>query len=177
MSVRVFLAAGLLTGLWLCAAHAAEPGGPPPPTPGGPPPFGPGPGLPPPLKEADANKDGKITRAETDAAIAARFKAADANTDGTLDAKEFASAMPKPPEPPKDVPKAPDGRPHRPPFDPAARFGATDWNGDGKLSLDEFAVPLKAMAIQADRNGDGVIAEEELKRPPHGPHGRPRPPH
>lgn len=180
MSVRIIFAAGLLTGLWFGAAQAAEPEGPPPP-PKGPPGFGPGPGMPPPLREADTNKDGRVTRAETDSAIAARFKKSDANGDGTLDEQEFVSAMPKPPDrpkPPEGAPRPPDGAPPPPPpppFDPGARFRATDWNGDGKLSPDEFAVPLKAMAIHADRNGDGAIAEDEMRGPPHGPRG-PRPP-
>jgi hypothetical protein len=174
MSVRMIFAAGLLTGLWLGVAQAAEPEGPPPPQ--GPPGFGPGPGMPPPLREADANKDGRITRAEVDATIAARFKKSDANSDSALDEREFVAAMPRPPEPPEGAPKPPEGRPPFPPFDPAARFRATDWNGDGKLSADEFAVPLKAMAIHADRNGDGAIAADEMRGPPHRPRG-PRPPH
>jgi hypothetical protein len=178
MSVRMTFAAGLLTGLWFGMAQAAEPEGPPPP-PQGPPGFGPGPGLPPPLREADTNKDGRVTHAEVDATIATRFKKGDANGDDRLDEKEFIGAMPKAPErpaPPEGAPRPPEGRPPFPPFDPAARFRATDWNGDGKLSPDEFAVPLKAMAIHADRNGDGAIAEDEMRGPPHGPHG-PRPPH
>jgi hypothetical protein len=134
----------------------------------------------PPLKEADTNKDGRITRAETDAAIALRFKKSDTNGDGTLNEAEFVTAMPKrpdrPPMPPEGAPPPPpEGYPTPPRFDPAARFRATDWNGDGKLSPEEFAVPMKAMAINADRNGDGVISEDELRGPPHGPRG-PRPP-
>jgi hypothetical protein len=134
--------------------------------------------MPPPLREADANKDGRITHAEVDATVEARFKKSDANRDGALDEKEFVAAMPKPPErpkPPEGAPKPPEGRPPFLPFDPAARFRATDWNGDGKLSPDEFSVPLKAMAIHADRNGDGAISDDEMRRPPRGPHG-PRPP-
>lgn len=176
MSVRMILLAGLMTGLCLGTAQAGEPDGPPPP-PQGPPPFGPGPGLPAPLREADTDKDGRITHAEVDAAIATRFKAADANKDGALEVKEFVTSMPKgpePPTPPDGAPKPPEGRPPHPPFDPAARFRATDWNGDGKLSPDEFAVPMKAMAIHADRNGDGAIGEDELMRPPPALHRPPR---
>lgn len=174
MSVRIIFAASLLTGLWVGAAQAAEPEGPPPPLPPqGPPRFGHGPGIPPPLREADTDKDGRITRAEVDAAIAARFKKSDANGDGALDEKEFAASLPKPPD---HHPKPPEGAPPHPRFDPAARFRATDWNGDGKLSLDEFAVPMKAMAINADRNGDGAITADEMRGPPPGGPRRPRPP-
>lgn len=178
MSVRMIFAASLLTGLWCGTSQAGEPGGPPPPPPHGPPGFGPSPGVPL-LREADADKDGRITHAEVDTIIATRFKKADANDDGMLDEKEFASAMPKPPDrpkPPEGAPKPPKGHPPFPPFDAAARFRATDWNGDGKLSPDEFAVPIKAMAIHADRNGDGAISEDEMRGPRHRPRG-PRPPH
>jgi len=40
---------------------------------------------------ADANKDGKITKAEYLASKEARFKKADSNADGVLDAKEVAA--------------------------------------------------------------------------------------
>jgi len=180
MAVRMIFAASLLTGIWFATAQAAEPDDLPPPPPHGLPVFGPGPGmLPPPLREADADKDGRVTRAEVDATIATRFKKSDANSDGSLSEKEFAAAIPKPadrPKPSDGAPKPPEGRPPFKAFDPAARFRATDWNGDGKLSPDEFALPMKAMAIHADRNGDGAISEDEMRGPPHGPRG-PRPPH
>jgi hypothetical protein len=137
--------------------------------------------MPPPFLDADANKDGRITHAEIDAMIAARFKTGDANRDSVLSEAEFVAAMPKRPDrprPPEGAPKPPEGYPPPPPpppFDPAARFRATDWNGDGKLSPDEFAVPMKGMAIHADHDGDGIIGTEELRGPPHGPRG-PRPP-
>lgn len=173
MPVRIILTASLLTGLWIGAAQAAEPEGPPPPPP--PPGFGHGPGMPPPLREADADNDGRITRAEVDAGIAARFKKGDTNRDGALDEKEFVAAMPKPPDHPNH-PKPPEGAPPHPRFDPAARFHATDWNDDGKLSSEEFALPMKAMAINADRDGDGVIAPDEMRGPPPGGPRGPRPP-
>lgn len=179
MSVRIIFAASFLTGLWLGAAQAAEPEGPPPPPPHGPPRFGHGPGMPPPLREADADKDGRITRAEIEAAITAHFKKGDANGDGALAEREFVVSMPKPPDrpkPPADAPRPPESTPPHPRFDPAARFRATDWNGDGKLSPEEFALPMKAMAINADRNGDGAISPDEMQGPPPGGPRGPRPP-
>jgi hypothetical protein len=103
------------------------------------------------LKDADANHDGRTTHAEIDASIRADFDKADANHDGSLDQKEFVNGAPKPPE----------GARGRPPHDPAAMFGRLDWNNDGKLSPDEFSLPRRAMALHADRNGDGVISEAD----------------
>lgn len=184
MSMRALIAAGLLTGIFVGGAMASDKAECPPP-PGGPGGFGPGghpggPGHPPfgppmggLMKDADADKDGRITRAEIDRAIAKKFGEADSNRDGVLSESEFAAALPKPPErpgvPPEGGPKPPEGGPPRPHFDPVARFKATDWNGDGKITPDEFAVPMKAMAIMADRNGDGAITEDEMRGPPRGP--------
>jgi len=185
MKWNAIFAASMLTGLWLGVAQAGDkaPDGPPPQGPGGPPPHGPGgppgfgpPGfgprghgrMPPMLMEADENNDGKITRAEIDHAIKTRFDKADANHDGALNEKEFAAALPKPPEPPEGR-KPPEGAPRHPPFDPSAMFKRTDWNGDGKVTFDEFAIQPKAMAMHADMNGDGVISEDDRPGPPPGP--------
>lgn len=48
-----------------------------------------------PLTAADANKDGKVTREEFNAAGARRFTAADANKDGKLDSAEQAAMRPQ----------------------------------------------------------------------------------
>src|SRR6185295_19594500 len=43
------------------------------------------------FERLDANKDGKVTTAEFEAAHAARFKAADKNNDGFITKDEFAA--------------------------------------------------------------------------------------
>ncbi|MBI1405087.1 MAG: EF-hand domain-containing protein [Caulobacter sp.] len=48
-----------------------------------------------PLAAADANRDGKVTRDEFNAAAARRFAGADANKDGKLDAAEQAAMRPQ----------------------------------------------------------------------------------
>ncbi len=187
MSMKIILAAGLLSSVCFGAAIAADEArrGPPPCGPGGAPGFGPPgfggpPGFPPGglgamlgiMRDADANKDSKTSFAEVDALIDARFDTADANNDGRLNETEFASAMPKPPKPPADAPKPPADMPPPPKMDPGAMFRQTDWNGDGGVSADEFAIPIRAMAMRADRNGDRVIADDD--RPPRPPG---KPPH
>ena len=173
------MAASLLTGIWVTAAQAGDakdadcPPSPGmdghPPRFGGPPFAGPGgPGrIPPPLLDADLDKDGRITHAEIDRSIRTRFDTADVNHDGTLDEAEFEAARPKPPA---DLPKPPPGEERHPRFGgPEKMFQRADWNGDGKLSFDEFAAPIRAIATHLDRDADGVITQDEREGPPLGP--------
>jgi Ca2+-binding EF-hand superfamily protein len=44
------------------------------------------------LKKADSDGDGAVTRAEFDAAVAARFAHADSNGDGSISAEERKAA-------------------------------------------------------------------------------------
>ena len=51
-------------------------------------------------------------------------------------------------------------RPRRP--RPESRYA--DWNLDGIISPEEFAAKTRSQAMRADRNGDGVIVMEELRK-------------
>jgi len=136
------------------------------------------------LIQYDADKDGRITRAEIDAGIAAKFKAADTNADGKIDAAEFQTY--------NDARKAErkarreawrakmkaegieaKGRPPhergRAGFDSMKRM---DWNLDGAITPDEFGGKTRAQAMRADRDGDGTVLVADLEKRGKGWHGR-----
>lgn len=91
------------------------------------------------LQEFDTDKDGKITRAEFNGIIAARFSAA---THGAkeMTAEQFAAIH------------MGDFQKHA-----AGMFRRLDWNGDGKLTLDEFEAPQRAHFQMLDRDGSGTV--------------------
>jgi len=134
------------------------------------------------LMQYDTNKDGRITRAEIDAGIEARFKAADTNGDGKLDAAEFqkyndarraerkarAEAWrAKGQAEGREMKERPPHERGRAGLDPMKHM---DWNLDGVITLDEFGGKTRAQAMRADRDGDGTILVADLQKK--GGHGR-----
>lgn len=120
------------------------------------------------LLRYDADHDGRITRAEVDAGIVAEFQTIDANHDGKLDAGEYqhyeearrsARAAWRTQHPDGGNAQDPD-RPSS--FDPMKRL---DWNRDGFITIDEFGGRTRAIAMRADRDGDGVVLADDLLRP------------
>lgn len=105
---------------------------------------GPGAGM----ARMDADKDGRVTRAEFDAASRTRFERMDTNRDGTVDATEMAAL--------------PGG----------GRGMRADTNGDGKLSQAEFDAQTRERFDRVDVNGDGVLDAAELKAGPGNRGGR-----
>ena len=93
---------------------------------------------------ADADKDGKVTRAEFTAARNARFAGIDSNKDGALEVSELRAWKRTWPSRVRD-----------------ARFKALDADGDGKIGADEFVAQRKARfaGIDADKNGTVEKAE------------------
>ncbi len=97
------------------------------------------------LAMADANHDGVITRAEFDAARAARFAQLDADHNGALSASE------------------------RPQWGGGARpAGAAerlrgDANADGSVSRAEWDAEGAHMFARLDANNDGAISQAELQ--------------
>lgn len=90
------------------------------------------------FERLDADKDGKITKAEYEASRAAEFKTADKNGDGFIDKDEFAAY----------------GDQRRTEF-VERMFARLDKNGDGKLTADELA----AGRGKGDRAGRGERRE------------------
>lgn len=98
-------------------------------------------------RQADFNKDGKVTHAEFDRAIANRYAAA-VKGHGGMTAEEFYGL-----------------RLAR--FQPSEmrRFKRLDTNHDGKLSEIEFAAPANRLFARLDRNKDGILSKDELVPP------------
>lgn len=89
------------------------------------------------ILQHDANGDGRLTRAELDAAQKARFDAIDTNKDGAATPEEFKAFR--------------DGQSaeRREEF-VKTRFAALDTDNNGQISPAEFAAPAK------DRDGRGM---------------------
>jgi Ca2+-binding EF-hand superfamily protein len=83
------------------------------------------------MLENDANGDGKLTRAEFDAAQRARFALVDANKDGSATPEEFKTL--------RDA----EGQKRQADMT-KARFSGLDTDGNGQISQSEFAVRAKA---------------------------------
>ncbi len=98
------------------------------------------------FQRADADHDGKVTRAEMEALRAQMFAQADTNHDGKLDQAELAAM------------RAAHGGERM-----AERFAQLDRDGDGKISKDEAPPRMTAMFDQADTDHDGKLTLEEWK--------------
>lgn len=103
------------------------------------------------LERLDADKDGKITKAEYAAARAADFKAADKNGDGVIDKDEFAAY----------------GDQRRGAF-VDRMFARLDKNGDGKLTADEISTRRGRRADRADRADKADRADRGERRAARG---------
>jgi len=87
------------------------------------------------LMAADANHDGKVTKAEMSAARALQFVKLDVNKDGFLTADELGQR--------------------------AQMAMRNDKNGDGKLDKTEFTDETLMFGF-LDKNGDGAIDQSEI---------------
>ena len=103
--------------------------------------------------QADADKNGTLTRAEVDAFRADKLRRFDAGGDGRLSLEEFQGLW------------AEMTRPMQ-----VRAFQFVDGNGDGQISDEEMRRPLDAFVDRLDRNDDDSVARDELRGP--GRHGR-----
>jgi Ca2+-binding EF-hand superfamily protein len=97
------------------------------------------------FERLDADKDGRITKAEYDAARAAEFKTADKDGDGFLSKEEFAA----------------HGDQRRGAF-VDRMFARLDKNGDGRLTADELRPARAKRGDRADRGDRGRRGEGRL---------------
>jgi Ca2+-binding EF-hand superfamily protein len=122
---------------------------------------------------ADANNDGKVTRDEANAWLAARFAEIDANKDGGLTPEEirvyYNARRGEGRGPPEGMRERMEDR-------QAARFRFVDADLDGKITLPELRVMADAMFRSMDANGDGALTRAELQsrgRRADGPRAQP----
>lgn len=99
------------------------------------------------LRAADANNDGALTTEEIDAYRDAQVSAADANTDGNISIEEFETIW----------------------MDQTLQrmvraFQRLDTDGDGSVTKAERDAPIERMVKRMDRNGDGVIDQDDRKQ-------------
>lgn len=98
----------------------------------------------------DGNGDGKVVRAEFDAARQNHFAAADRNGDGVISKAEF-----------EDLCVAELGVLSRPWTGPV--FAAFDRNADQRLSKREVVATADRIFTHADRNNDGTVTKREIR--------------
>ncbi|MEO8483310.1 MAG: hypothetical protein ABI634_13945 [Acidobacteriota bacterium] len=122
------------------------------------------------LMAFDRNNDGKLTRAEVPERFQGLFDRADSNKDGQLTPEELKqSAASQPPSSQRGGrdegeggPRGREGRRGGGPFGgPDPLVSAIDLDRDGRLSSDELAT-LPTALRRFDRNGDGVVALDEI---------------
>jgi Ca2+-binding EF-hand superfamily protein len=99
------------------------------------------------MKRVDTDQDGKVSKAEFDAAGAKLFARLDDNSDGKVAGDEM-------------------------PMRHWAKFGGKmfdrmDGDQDGKVTKTEFEAAGQKMFQRMDKNGDGIIEKSEMQ-PPHG---------
>jgi Ca2+-binding EF-hand superfamily protein len=93
-----------------------------------------------------------VTQAEIDQARQSRLAEFDQNGDGSLSLEEYQALWM-------------DAMRER----MVDRFQAHDDDGDALITVEEFAEPYDRMVSRLDRNGDGALTPDELRR--HGERG------
>lgn len=109
------------------------------------------------LQRFDLNADGEVSKAEMDAGLQTDFKKEDKNSDQTLDVAEARALNERLRQEQNTSP-------------------VFDWNADGRIVFAEFATQWRTLFDRSDRNGDGVVDEEELKSSGRERKPRPLPP-
>jgi Ca2+-binding EF-hand superfamily protein len=108
------------------------------------------------FEQFDVNKDGTITQAEIDEVRQNRLAEFDQNKDGKLSLEEYQALWM-------------DAMRER----MVDRFQDLDDDGDAVVTVEEFVAPFDSMVDHMDRNDDGKITKDDLRRgPPHRPHDR-----
>jgi Ca2+-binding EF-hand superfamily protein len=179
--VVVFLGGCVMIGLAMIG-RAHDPGAveasmaqEPPPGPGGPPPgpggpgFGFGPGMfiaPTIVKEADADKDGRVSPEEAAKAAEKLVRDADKDKKGSIDADALGRAVNRrmPPPPPGFGPEEPSDEFGPGTFMAPGIVEAADTNKDGRISPEEAAKAAEKFVRDADKDKKGSLDADALAK-------------
>ncbi len=99
------------------------------------------------IEQFDTDADRKLTRDEIDGGIQRRLAKADTNGDGNLDLEEFQPLLVE-----LMRPKIVDG------------FQFLDADGDAVITPEEIQQPVNRMVSHLDRNDDGELTSEEMRK-------------
>jgi Ca2+-binding EF-hand superfamily protein len=99
------------------------------------------------FEQFDANQDGRLTQAEIDQVRQSRLAEFDQNGDGSLSLEEYQALWM-------------DAMRER----MVDRFQAHDDDGDGIVTAEEFGEPFDRMVSRFDRDGDGEVTTDEMRR-------------
>ncbi len=97
------------------------------------------------LERVDADKDGRISKAEFDAEGSKMFAKLDENSDGKIAESEMPQR-------------------HWAKFG-GKMFDRMDADNDGKVTKAEFQAAGEQMFQRMDKNGDGIIEKDEMQKP------------
>ena len=110
------------------------------------------------LESFDTNDDGKLTQAEIDGTRKANLTKFDADGNGELSLVEYQALW-------ADAMRRAMVR----------QFQANDADGNGSITVEEFTVRFGDVVENLDRNDDGELTRDELRRHGHrGPRGEGR---
>ena len=105
------------------------------------------------IEHYDRNDDGKVTQAEIDQARADRLAEFDSDGDGTLSLQEYEALW--------------LGAMRERMVD---HFQSHDDDGDGAVTVEEFSERTRHLVLRGDRNDDGAIGPDDLRRGGRGAH-------
>lgn len=98
------------------------------------------------FQRMDADSDGRVSVAESEAFRAKRFERLDANADGSVTMQEIR-----------------DGRERKRTERMEKRFGNLDANGNGTVEKSEFDAMAHRRFERMDSNSDGVLTLDEIR--------------
>lgn len=104
------------------------------------------------FQQIDTDRDGRIARAEFDAARTSTFSRADADRDGKLTVSEIRTLIPA---------GAGGNRTARPSREQLQRLRSIDRNGDRAIDAGEFSAIGEGLFSRIDANRDGAITPNE----------------
>lgn len=102
------------------------------------------------MEQLDTNKDGKLTQAEIDQARKDRLAKFDTDKDGKLSLAEFQALW-------LDMTRK----------RMVDAFQRLDDDGDAQVTESEYLAPTERLVARMDRNDDGALSRDDMRRPRH----------